>query len=81
MESWLALVEELGVDPSLLSQIEGLGMNDSSLIAALDEEQGAAPEPATLELLGGALAILGWRARKRLRRPSDSRYVSLPGAH
>ena len=79
MESWLVLVEDLYDDPSLLSQLQGLGMNDSSLAIPSLPGETLVPEPATLELLGGPLAILGLCARKRLRRVSDSAYVSLSG--
>jgi hypothetical protein len=68
--------------PFLLSQLYGLGMisspdltttqinqlilSDDELIS--QETTGDAPEPATLELFGGGLALLGFRAAGRARR-------------
>ena len=64
MESWLTIVEELGVDPSLVTQLQGLVTYESSLTTNSQTDQSLVPEPATLELLGGALAILALCARK-----------------
>ena len=65
MESWLDLVENPGNDPSLLPQLDGLGINNLSSIAPSPAGQSLVPEPATLELLGGALAILGYVSLRR----------------
>jgi hypothetical protein len=63
MESWLAIVEELGADASVVSQLQGL-MDESSSTTNSQTSQSVVPEPATLELLAGALAILALCARK-----------------
>jgi len=69
LEYWLSLVAELGDDPSLLSQLYGLGMISSPNLATADvtladlensqETTGNVPEPLTLALIGGGLALLG----------------------
>jgi hypothetical protein len=79
---WLSLVMDLGWDPTLLSQLYGLGMIGSpdltpaqigQLILSNDqlisqETAGDVPEPVTLELFGGGLALLGFYAAERARR-------------
>jgi hypothetical protein len=79
---WLSLVMDLGSDPSLLSQLYGLGMISSpdltsvqisQLILSNDqlisqETTGSTPEPVTMGLLGGGLALLGLCAAARARR-------------
>jgi hypothetical protein len=75
---WLSLVEELEDDPSLLAQLYGMGMISSpdltsdqvnQLILSNDQvitlEPGSVPEPVTLGLLGGGLALLGLYAAGR----------------
>jgi hypothetical protein len=73
MNYWLSLVLDLGDDSALLSQVYGLGMVDSPNLAPTQISQlilsndqllaqesiGNVPEPATLGLLGGGLAVLG----------------------
>ncbi len=67
MESWLAVVEEFGDDASVVSQVvpqlQGL-IDESSSTTYSQTSQSTVPEPATLELLAGALAILALCARK-----------------
>jgi hypothetical protein len=67
MESWLAVVEELSADASVVSpvvsQLQGL-IAESSSTTYSETSQSTVPEPATLELLAGALAILALCARK-----------------
>ena len=79
---YLAIVQELGNDPSLLSQLYGMGMISSpdltstqisQLILSNDQlisqdTAGSVPEPVSLELLGGGLAFLGIYAVGRARR-------------
>jgi hypothetical protein len=78
MESWLSVVGEIAADPSLLQEFNGFGMIDPpppavwAWMASSALPQGAqqdfVPEPATLELLGGSLLILGFCIRRRARR-------------
>jgi hypothetical protein len=67
MESWLAVVEELGDDasviPQVVPQLQGV-IDESSSTTYSETSQSVVPEPATLELLAGALAILALCARK-----------------
>lgn len=72
---WLGLVMELGDDPSLLAQLYGLGMISSPDPATLmvsqvsnQESPSDIPEPATLPLFIGGLALLGLNATERARR-------------
>jgi hypothetical protein len=79
---WLGIVLDIGLDPSLLSQLYGLGMISSpdltptqisQLILSNDQlisqdTAGSVPEPVSLELLGGGLAFLGIYAVGRARR-------------
>jgi hypothetical protein len=77
LEYWLSLVVQLGDDPSLLTQLYGLGMISSPNLAAaqatladLENAQqtpGSVPEPLTLAMVGGGLAFLGLYASKRSR--------------
>jgi hypothetical protein len=77
LEYWLSLVVELGNDPSLLTQLYGLGMIGSPNLASAQatlttlensqETPGNVPEPLTLALIGGGLAFLGLYAAKRSR--------------
>ena len=77
MESWLAVVEEIAANPSLLEQFNGFGMADAppavwawvtSNQLPQGQQQEFVPEPATLGLLGGSLLTLGFCIRKRARR-------------
>jgi hypothetical protein len=77
LEYWLSLVVQLGDDPSLLTQLYGLGMISSpnlataqATLADLENSQqtpGSVPEPLTLALVGGGLAFMGLYASKRSR--------------
>lgn len=77
LEYWLSLVVELGDDPSLLTQLYGLGMISSPTLASaqatladVENSQPATstvPEPLSLALTGGGLALLGLYAAKRFR--------------
>lgn len=64
MESWLVIAEEISIDPSLLAQLEALEADNASSTETSQIEQTLVPEPATLELLGGALALLALCAGK-----------------
>lgn len=64
MVSWLLVVEEMSIDPSVLAQLEVLEADNAPSPANSQTDQSLVPEPATLELLGGALAILALCARK-----------------
>jgi hypothetical protein len=94
MESWLQIIVQLGDDPSLLSELNGLGMIDPGAITIgsnVVEAQAVVPEPATLNLmgsalLGGALLLLGLDAARRVRRARRklapvANYVSLRRPH
>jgi hypothetical protein len=77
LEYWLSVVVEIGNDPSLLAEFYGLGMISSpnlgtaqATLAGLENTQqttGSVPEPLTLALTGGGLALLGLYASKRSR--------------
>src|ERR1700678_3759120 len=50
MESWLQIIVQLGDDPSLLSELNGLGMIDpgaTTIGSNLAEVSAVVPEPAT----------------------------------
>jgi hypothetical protein len=64
MVSWLLVAEEISIDPSLLAQLEVLEADNVPSPANSQTDQSLVPEPGTLELLGGALAILALCARK-----------------
>jgi hypothetical protein len=75
LNSWLSAVTELGDDPSLLSQLSGMGMitsPDSGLTSVVQtsfqESITSSPEPFTLGLLIGGLAFLLFYAAVRTRR-------------
>jgi hypothetical protein len=80
LEYWLSLVVELGDDPSFLTQLYGLGMISSPdlataefTLASLENSQETpsnVPEPLTLALTGGGLALMGLYAAKRSRLAS-----------
>ena len=90
---WLSLVMELGDDPSLLTQLYGLGMISSpdpatppvsqvsqvSQVSEVSTQEGPSdvPEPGTLGLFAGGLALLGLYAAERARR---LRYETIPAA-
>jgi hypothetical protein len=66
MDSWITIVDELsGIDPSLLSELYGLGM-----IGPSTQEAGVSntPEPVLMGFLGVALLALGFYGAKRTRR-------------
>jgi len=90
LDYWLSLVLELGDDPSLLTQLYGLGMISSpdpstppvsqvSLVSQVStqQSQGDVPEPVTLVLFAGGLALLGLYVAERGRR---ARYEPIPAA-
>ena len=94
MESWLQIIVQLGDDPSLLSELNGLGMIDPGAITTesnFAEAPAFVPEPATLNLmgsalLGGALLLFGLDAVRRVRRARRqlapiATYVSLRRPH
>jgi hypothetical protein len=93
MESWLQIVVDLGDDPSLLSELNGLGMIDPAATIGANSVEAPAPvpEPATLNLmgsvlLGGALLLFGLDAVRRVRRARRklapvASYVSLRRPH
>ncbi len=65
MNSWLSIVDELsGIDPSLLSELYGLGMITPSVPSAPISN---APEPTLMAFLGVALLALGLYSTKRAR--------------
>lgn len=64
MESWLLIAEEMSIDPSSLVQLEALEASNAPSIANSLTDETLVPEPATLELLGGALALLALYAYK-----------------
>lgn len=78
MEAWLVIAEEIAANPSLLQQFYGWGMMDSLpppvwqwLVTGAETpplETGTTPEPATLELLGVALAVFAVVALAGVRR-------------
>ena len=77
LEYWLSVVVEIGDDPSLLARLYGLGMIDSPNLAIAEatladletsrQTAGSVPEPLTLALIGGGLALMGLYAAKRSR--------------
>jgi hypothetical protein len=89
---WLSLVVDLGNDQFILSQMYGLGMISSpdltpmqisQLILSNDqliaqETAASTPEPVTLGLLGGGLALLGLYAAGRARRNRRGQIQSDP---
>jgi hypothetical protein len=78
MNYWMALVSELGNDPSLLAQLQGLGMITTQVAATPPNSQVGSvssqnspadvPEPLTLALLGGGLLLFASYAGTRVRR-------------
>ena len=71
MNSWLTIVDELsGIDPSLLSELYGLGMIGPSVPSPPVSN---APEPVLLGLLGVALLSLGVYGSKRVRAIREGR--------
>lgn len=63
MNSWLTIVDELsGIDPALLSELEGLGMIGPQVA---DVGVANAPEPVLLGFLGVALLALGLYGSRR----------------
>jgi hypothetical protein len=65
MNSWLTIVDELsGIDPSLLSELNGLGMIGPSVPSSAISN---APEPVLMGFLGVALLALGLYGSKRAR--------------
>lgn len=71
---WLSLVLELGDDPSLLAQLYGLGMISSpdpaTPVSQVSSQQTPSnvPEPVTLGLFIGGLALMGLYPAERARR-------------
>jgi hypothetical protein len=71
MNSWLTIVDELsGIDPSLLSELDGLGMIEPSIPGAGVSN---APEPVLMGFLGVALLGLGLYGSKRARAIREGR--------
>jgi len=69
MNSWLTMVDELSsVDPSLLSQLYGLGMVAPPVPSPAVAN---APEPVLMGFLGVALLALGLYGSKRARAIRD----------
>jgi hypothetical protein len=93
MESWLQIIVQLGDDPNLLSDLNGLGMIDPAAVIGSNSVEAPAfvPEPGTLNLmgsalLGGVLLLFGLDAVRRVRRARrqvapDATYVSLRKPH
>lgn len=79
---YLEIVIDIGEDPSLLSELYGMGMIDSPDLTSAQISQlilsndqtisqdtvGAVPEPVTWGLFGGGLALLGLYSAERARR-------------
>jgi hypothetical protein len=71
MNSWLTIVDELsGIDPSLLSELYGLGMIGPSVPSPAVSN---APEPVLMGFLGVALLALGLYSSKRARAIREGR--------
>jgi hypothetical protein len=71
MNSWLTIVDELsGIDPSLLSELHGLGMIGPSVP---DAGVANAPEPILPGFLSVALLALGLYDSKRARSIREGR--------
>ncbi len=71
MNSWLTIVDELsGIDPSLLSELYGLGMIGPSVPSPAVSN---APEPVLMGFLGVALLALGLYCSRRARAIREGR--------
>ncbi len=71
MNSWLTIVDELsGIDPTLISELYGLGMTAPSVPSASVSNT---PEPVLMGFLGVALLALGLYGTQRTRAIRDGR--------
>lgn len=76
MESWLAAAEEIAAGNSAaLNQLYDLGLSDPEAAEVYQvvtsdspDQDDFSPEPATLGLLGGGLAVLGLYTARQVRR-------------